>query len=336
MADDVTLPGSGAVIATDDVSGRQVQLVKPVFGADGSATMVSGANPLPVIQPTYQVLTGTASSVAVTIAQFDVTGYTSIVVNATGTFSGSIRLEGSLDGSTWTVANVGVVSSGMPMNNLGGTTAIFGAGTWMAGITYRYYRINCTSYTSGSLSVAVGLNSAPLHTIHANVINTSLAVGAGGSFLTPTDAFSNTSGAWASVLSLGGGFNGTSWDRHRLPKIFKSITTQASGDTAVWTPTSGKRWQLLKFQLFATADAAQSSGGVITVTLRDVTTSTGLAIPVYVPTTGGTALGGWSSGWIDVGPYGVRAAAINTNLNVNLSAALTAGAIGVIACGTEE
>lgn len=48
MADDVTLPGTGAVIATDDVGGRQFQVIKPAFGADGSATLVSPAAPLPV------------------------------------------------------------------------------------------------------------------------------------------------------------------------------------------------------------------------------------------------------------------------------------------------
>jgi hypothetical protein len=48
MADDVTLPGSGAVIATDEVGGRQFQLVKLMVGADGVATPASDATPMPV------------------------------------------------------------------------------------------------------------------------------------------------------------------------------------------------------------------------------------------------------------------------------------------------
>jgi hypothetical protein len=48
MADDVTLPGDGAVIATDDVGGRQFQIVKQAYGADGEATQVSTAAPLPM------------------------------------------------------------------------------------------------------------------------------------------------------------------------------------------------------------------------------------------------------------------------------------------------
>jgi len=50
MADNITLnPGSGgSVVASDDISGVQHQLVKVEFGADGVATPVSDANPLPV------------------------------------------------------------------------------------------------------------------------------------------------------------------------------------------------------------------------------------------------------------------------------------------------
>ena len=47
MADDVTLPGDGAVIATDDVAGRQFQLVKLAYGGDGQATQVSDETPMP-------------------------------------------------------------------------------------------------------------------------------------------------------------------------------------------------------------------------------------------------------------------------------------------------
>lgn len=50
MADGITLnAGSGGeVVASDDVGGMQYQVVKPAFGADGSATHVSAASPLPV------------------------------------------------------------------------------------------------------------------------------------------------------------------------------------------------------------------------------------------------------------------------------------------------
>lgn len=51
MADNTTLnPGAaGDVIATDDIGGVKHQRVKLEYGADGSATDVSPANPLPVV-----------------------------------------------------------------------------------------------------------------------------------------------------------------------------------------------------------------------------------------------------------------------------------------------
>lgn len=48
MADHTTLPGTGDVIAADDVGGVKHQLVKVEFGAADTATPVSEATPLPV------------------------------------------------------------------------------------------------------------------------------------------------------------------------------------------------------------------------------------------------------------------------------------------------
>ncbi|AMM22999.1 hypothetical protein [Variovorax sp. PAMC 28711] len=48
MSDTVTLPGTGAVIATDDVGGVQFQRIKIAVGADGVAADASAAAPLPV------------------------------------------------------------------------------------------------------------------------------------------------------------------------------------------------------------------------------------------------------------------------------------------------
>lgn len=49
MADNVAVTaGSGTTIAADEIGGVFYQRVKPVFGADGSATDASSANPFPV------------------------------------------------------------------------------------------------------------------------------------------------------------------------------------------------------------------------------------------------------------------------------------------------
>jgi hypothetical protein len=47
MADDVTLPGTGAVVATDDVGGRHYQRVKLDKGEDGVSSPITDDNPLP-------------------------------------------------------------------------------------------------------------------------------------------------------------------------------------------------------------------------------------------------------------------------------------------------
>ena len=49
MADNVGYtPGSGEIIATDDIAGVQYQRVKPVWGVDGVAQDVNNTTPLPV------------------------------------------------------------------------------------------------------------------------------------------------------------------------------------------------------------------------------------------------------------------------------------------------
>jgi hypothetical protein len=52
LVDNVAITaGAGTSVATDDVGGVHYQRVKPAFGADGSASDVSAANPLPVRGP---------------------------------------------------------------------------------------------------------------------------------------------------------------------------------------------------------------------------------------------------------------------------------------------
>ena len=61
MADNITAPATGAVLATDDVAGIQFPRIKVSFGVDGAATDVSATDPLPVdlTFPATQAVTGT-------------------------------------------------------------------------------------------------------------------------------------------------------------------------------------------------------------------------------------------------------------------------------------
>ena len=50
MADNITLPGTNSVVATDDISSVEYQRIKLIHGADGTNDGdVSSANPLPVV-----------------------------------------------------------------------------------------------------------------------------------------------------------------------------------------------------------------------------------------------------------------------------------------------
>jgi len=121
----------------------------------------------------------------------------------------------------------------------------------------------------------------------------------------------------------------------RTPNVFKTAVATALGDTAVWTPAAGKKFRLMRFLIQVTANAALAAGGLLEILLRDATTATGLAHSYFVPGAAGTVFGEQGGTWIDLG-NGFLSAAANNVLNVNLSVALTAGEVRVVACGTEE
>jgi hypothetical protein len=84
MADNINVSeGTGRTIAADDVGGVLFQRVKLNFGADGSATDVSAATPLPVI--------GTAVEVSTTLARpADTNAYSATDAVSTSTTTPSV------------------------------------------------------------------------------------------------------------------------------------------------------------------------------------------------------------------------------------------------------
>jgi len=104
-------PGTGATIAADDLSGVLYQRVKISEGADGSATDVSAANPMPVSVPgavSVTIMSVTTAAVGTNYTAFssqtcnclDIVNTSSVAIEyrrgATGTamtiLSGSSRL----------------------------------------------------------------------------------------------------------------------------------------------------------------------------------------------------------------------------------------------------
>lgn len=78
MADTITLPGTGSVVATDDVGGVQYQRVKPSWGSDGTAVDVDATNPLP-------------TSNNATIFRFSTNNTSTVQLAAAATFTGVIE-----------------------------------------------------------------------------------------------------------------------------------------------------------------------------------------------------------------------------------------------------
>ena len=158
------------------------------------------------------------------------------------------------------------------------------------------------------------------------VSNANMVSGIGGSTSAPVNA------AFQIFNHL---FNGASWDRQRTPAIFKTVQATATGSTALWTPTAGKKFRLMKYCIMVTGNATLAAGAVLTVSLLDAAGQIGQQIDTFIPTATFSVAEDYISPWIDLG-NGILSGAANNVLNVNLSAALTAGNVRVIACGTEE
>ena len=119
MADNIGYtPGSGAVVAADDVEGVLYQRIKPAFGADNTAVDVSEANPLPVtdVQLTGVVLLLTRLLNALNAPQ----GYDKSLQRQRGT----MVVE---SGTVTTVTTVGTVNSMAAIDGLQGRIQVYGA-----------------------------------------------------------------------------------------------------------------------------------------------------------------------------------------------------------------
>jgi hypothetical protein len=337
MADNVAItPGSGATVAADDIgSGVLAQRVKPVWGVDGVGNDISAAFGLP-IQSGFQELTGTAAALnADAVASTDVRGYQSLVVQVSGTFSATLSLQFSNDNAIWTTVGITYNVSGFP-----GTGSFSSATLAVCPVQARFMRIRATSYTSGTAVVTAELSALPLAPLTTGVQqfsgNTWQVAATVSAASVPNDAASSTS-LLTAVQDLYSPAQSFPYVRARTPDTRKTVATATTGNTALWTPTSGKKFRLMRFLVNVTANAATSGGAVLTIDFQDSTTGLTLGQSVFVPatavTTGGPPM--LHSGWIDLG-NGYLSAVANNVLNLNLSAALTSGVVNVVAVGTEE
>lgn len=110
MADNVTLPGTGEIVAADELAGAKVQRVKPHWGADGSG--VDAAKTTSAALPVQQVGSSATWTAA---ANLDIdTGNTSQTLFSSNTDRRGIMVQNLSSGDLWlglgatAVANAGI------------------------------------------------------------------------------------------------------------------------------------------------------------------------------------------------------------------------------------
>src|SRR6267378_4017568 len=112
--------------------------------------------------------------------------------------------------------------------------------------------------------------------------------------------------------------------------VTKTVAATASGSTALWTPAAGKKFHLLGYYIEVTGIATQAGSGILTIDLLDNATTLAQTHSVFVsattPTTAVPDVLVFSSPPLG---YGYLSSTVNNVLNVNLSAALTAGTVRV-------
>jgi hypothetical protein len=135
------------------------------------------------------------------------------------------------------------------------------------------------------------------------------------------------------TLSRGAVFNGATFDRQRTTNIFKSATATAAGNTAIWTPTAGKKFRLMRVTMKLTNSATLATAGNLLAQLFDGAAGViGIANNWFVGASGNAQHQSYN---FDLG-NGYLSSAANNVLNANLSAALTAGLLSITVAGTEE
>jgi hypothetical protein len=115
----------------------------------------------------------------------------------------------------------------------------------------------------------------------------------------------------------------------RGARIFTGpVAATASGNTTVWTPSGGTRWILLAATI--TVAATLGAAAALNIAFNEEGGATFWGAAVVVPATFafGTVIP------VDFG-HGRAAASVDTDLRINLSAAVTAGSVTVSVWGIE-
>lgn len=320
--------GNTSLSSIDD---KLSSLGQKPFTASVPVIMASGYNQ-PIL-PVNFVASGTAAVLnADIVSQMDASNYRGGTLQLTGTWSGTVQIQVSLDaGNNWvsvfksdligTSVNINSTANGIYQFNIPpGSTLL---------------RIRATSYSSGTILGVLALSTVAVPMSQYVVLST----GSGAASVNTTIDNSNIGTTLGTtsvqlVFSPAGGTNGVKLVRN--VEVFKTVTATAAGSTTLWTPAAGKKFRLMRFRIETTADVASSGGAEIDAIFYDNLTALNMAHSFYAPAAAvTTGYGSIGTPWVDLG-NGILSSGINSPLMINLSAALTSGKVRVIAVGTEE
>ena len=228
----------------------------------------------------------------------DVSGYNSLMATLTSTGSAVIQFEYSMDDVSW-VSLPGQIIQNTGANISLNTSLTITSTTFIRFniVGLKYVRFRISTYTSGVIGVsAVGSTGSVQYSSGASLAfgnidtnaanNTLLGVGAYNLLFDGTswtrqrtvsqvgDGVTGTGSSSAGLVA----FNGTTWDRVRVGKVYKYIeylNLPTSTTTTVWTPAGGKKFRLMGVSISTSASVHLHlrDSGTIFHTVRPLATT---------------------------------------------------------------
>jgi hypothetical protein len=151
--------------------------------------------------PKSVTVTGSITAANGTVdGTLDLSGYSAVRVQLTGTFAATIAYEVSNDGTNWFASYLLVTNINGPGNSNGGTSALAGP------ITGKFFRARASSFTSGTATLTIVYSAAAPAQVPANAVQLNGGTNVvGGVYIgngSAPSAFSTTSAATTNATSV--------------------------------------------------------------------------------------------------------------------------------------
>lgn len=177
------------------------------------------------------------------VAATDVSGYKSLGLQVSGTWTGTLIFEGSNDNTNWVTVNLSNSASTSGAGAAGGSTT--GNALYMGTIYYRYFRVRVSITGTGTVQGTLELYTSPAgQTGTISTVNGTVGSNSATGSAVPANAFyigisgsgaglagivgANFSGdAYSGLGTVGVGnfvYNGTNWDRNRAATAASNTT----------------------------------------------------------------------------------------------------------------